>query len=363
MTDTAIALRAHVQRKDFTLDVDLQLPGRGVTALFGPSGSGKTTCLRVLAGLEPAASAHVVVGGEVWDDSARGHRLPTHRRPLGYVFQEASLFEHLSVRDNLRYGWRRTPDAQRRHGWDHGLQLLGIAHLLDRRPAELSGGERQRVAIARALATSPRVLLMDEPLASLDAARKAEVLPWLEQLHERLDLPIVYVTHAFDEALRLADHLVLLEQGRVRAQGPIAELITRGDLPIAHGDAASALIGGQVLGTDDDGLTTLAIDGGVLRLTSPRREPHAAGTPLRVRVQARDVSVALQEPQQISVNNVLPATVLDLTGDGPGQVLVTLRLGEHTRLLARLTQGSAQRLGLAPGLRVFALIKGVAVLR
>lgn len=356
-------IRLSLAREAFQLALDLQLPQRGITALFGPSGSGKTTALRCVAGLEPMARGHVRVNGEVWQDDAAGVRLPTWRRSLGYVFQEASLFEHLSVRDNLRYGWRRTPEAQRRHGWDHGLQLLGIAHLLDRRPAELSGGERQRVAIARALATSPRVLLMDEPLASLDAARKVEVLPWLEQLHERLDLPIVYVTHAFDEALRLADHLVLLEQGRVRAQGPIAELITRSDLPIAHGDAASALIGGQVLGTDDDGLTTLAIDGGVLRLTSPRREPHAAGTPLRVRVQARDVSVALQEPQQISVNNVLPATVLELTGDGPGQVLVTLRLGEHTRLLARLTQGSAQRLGLAPGLRVFALIKGVAVLR
>lgn len=363
MSSHPIELRAHVQRKGFTLDVDLQLPGRGVTALFGPSGSGKTTCLRVLAGLEPAATARVVVDGEAWDDSARSHRLPTHRRPLGYVFQEASLFEHLSVRDNLCYGWRRTPAAQRRHGWDHGLQLLGIAHLLDRKPAELSGGERQRVAIARALATSPRVLLMDEPLASLDAARKAEVLPWLEQLHERLDLPIVYVTHAFDEALRLADHLVLLEQGRVRAQGPIAELITRSDLPVAHGDAASALISGQVLGTADDGLTTLAIDGGVLRLTTQRPEPYPPGSALRVRVQARDVSLALEEPQQISVNNVLPATVVDLTDDGPGQVLVALRLGERTRLLARLTQGSVQRLALAPGLRVFALIKGVAVLR
>ncbi len=363
MSSSPIALRARVPRKGFTLDVDLQLPGRGVTALFGPSGSGKTTCLRVLAGLETAAMVRVVVGGDVWDDSETGRRVPTHRRPLGYVFQEASLFEHLNVRDNLRYGWRRTPEAQRRHGWDHGLQLLGIAHLLDRRPAELSGGERQRVAIARALATSPRVLLMDEPLASLDAARKAEVLPWLERLHERLDLPIVYVTHAFDEALRLADHLVLLEEGRVRAQGPIDELITRSDLAVAHGDAASALISGRVQGTDDDGLTTLAIEGGTLRLTTQRHEPYPLGSMLRVRVQARDVSVALQEPQQISVNNVLPVTVVGLIDDGPGQVLVTLRLGERTQLLARLTQGSAQRLGLAPGLPVFALIKGVAVLR
>jgi molybdate transport system ATP-binding protein len=363
MTDAPIELRARVQRPAFTLDVDLRLPGRGVTALFGPSGSGKTTCLRVLAGLEPAAQGRVVVGGDCWHDSTQRTHLPPHKRPLGYVFQEASLFEHLNVRDNLRYGWRRTPAAQRTHDWDHGLQLLGIEHLLERKPAQLSGGERQRVAIARALATSPRVLLMDEPLASLDAARKAEVLPWLEQLHERLDLPIVYVTHAFDEALRLADHLVLLEQGRVRAQGPIAELITRSDLPIAHGDAASALIAGHVLGTDRDGLTTLAIDGGELRLTTQRHQSPPAGAALRVRVQARDVSLALQEPQQISVNNVLPATVVELADDGPGQALVTLRLGTGTPLLARLTQGSVQRLGVAPGQRVFALIKGVALLR
>jgi len=362
MSDT-LELRARVPRRDFTLDVDLALPGHGVTALFGPSGSGKTTCLRVLAGLEPAAQGRVVVDGEVWHDSASGRFVPAHRRALGYVFQESSLFEHLSVRDNLRYGWQRVPAAQRRHGWDHGLDLLGIAHLLERRPAELSGGERQRVAIARALATSPRVLLMDEPLASLDAARKAEVLPWLEQLHQRLDLPMVYVTHAFDEALRLADHLVLLERGAVRAQGPIADLITRSDLPLAHGDAASALITGRVLGTDPDGLETLAIDGGVLRLSPQASGPHAPGSALRVRVQARDVSLALVEPQQISVNNVLAVTVTGLSDDGPGQVLVSTRLGQGTVLLARLTQGSVQRLGLAPGQRVFALIKGVAVLR
>ncbi|MBX3611348.1 MAG: molybdenum ABC transporter ATP-binding protein [Hydrogenophaga sp.] len=362
-TEASIELRTTVRRAGFTLDVDLRLPGQGITALFGPSGSGKTTCLRVLAGLEPAATGRVVVGGEVWLDSALRTCLPAHRRALGYVFQEASLFDHLSVRDNLRYGWRRVPPAQRHHGWDHGLALLGIAHLLDRRPAELSGGERQRVAIARALATSPRVLLMDEPLASLDATRKAELLPWLEQLHEQLDLPIVYVTHAMDEALRLADHLVLLEGGTVRAQGPIAELITRSDLPLAHGDAASALIDGVVEGTSADGLTCLAFDGGPLRLTDTRRAPLPAGSRLRVRVQARDVSLSLVEPQQISVNNVLPAEVSDLSDDGPGQVLVGLRLGSGTRLLSRLTQGSVQRLGIAPGVRLFALIKGVAVLR
>ncbi|MDP2021255.1 MAG: molybdenum ABC transporter ATP-binding protein, partial [Hydrogenophaga sp.] len=216
-----LTLQTRLVRDAFTLDLALTLPGRGLTALFGASGSGKTTCLRVLAGLEPAASGHLSVGGELWQDSARGLFVPPHQRALGYVFQEASLFDHLSVRDNIRFGYRRTPAVQRRYGWDHGLELLGIGHLLQRMPHELSGGERQRVAMARALATSPRVLLMDEPLAALDTPRKAEILPWLEQLHQKLDIPVVYVTHSADEVARLADHLVLLEQGRVMAQGPV----------------------------------------------------------------------------------------------------------------------------------------------
>ncbi|MCU0942748.1 MAG: molybdenum ABC transporter ATP-binding protein [Hydrogenophaga sp.] len=363
MNARAITLCARVDRPGFTLDVDLSLPGQGITALLGPSGSGKTTCLRVLAGLERSARGRVAVGDEVWFDSASGKHLPTHLRPLGCVFQEASLFDHLSVRDNLRYGWRRTPAAQRRHHWDHGLPLLGITHLLDRRPADLSGGERQRVAIARALATSPRVLLMDEPLASLDQARKAEVLPWLEQLHEQLDLPIVYVTHAIDEALRLADHLVVLDQGRAVALGPIAELVTRTDLPLARDDAASALVTGRVTGVADDGLALIDFGGGVLRVSGLNRELTTLGRLLRVRIQARDVSLALDEPARISVNNVLPATVTGLTEDRPGEVLVSVCAGESTRLLARLTQGSVRRLGLTVGTRVFALVKGVAVLR
>ena len=186
--------------------------------------------------------------GEVWQDSARSLFQPVHRRAVGVVFQEASLFEHLSVQDNLKFGFRRTPQAQRRHGWDHGLALLGIGHLLQRWPHELSGGERQRVAIARALATSPRLLLMDEPLAALDAARKAEILPWLERLQRALDIPVIYVSHAIDEVARLADHLVLLDAGRVTASGPTPELLTRLNLPLAQGDSAAAVISGQVQG-------------------------------------------------------------------------------------------------------------------
>jgi molybdate transport system ATP-binding protein len=224
-----LQLRTRLQRPGFSLNVDLNLPGRGVTALFGPSGSGKTTCLRVLAGLEPRAQGRISVAGEVWQDSAQGIFKPVHQRALGYVFQEASLFDHLNVERNIRYGFERTPAAQRRHGWDHALALLGIGHLLARMPHELSGGERQRVAMARALANSPKVLLMDEPLAALDTQRKTDILPWLEQLHERLDIPVLYVTHSAEEVTRLADHLVLLQAGQVLASGALIDLLTRLD--------------------------------------------------------------------------------------------------------------------------------------
>ncbi len=364
MTTSVLTLRARLQRSGFTLDVDLALPGHGVTALFGPSGSGKTTCLRVLTGLERAAQGLVQVGGQTWLDSTRGVFQPTHRRALGYVFQEASLFDHLTVEGNLRFGFDRTPAALRRHDWRHGLELLGIGHLLQRWPHELSGGERQRVAIARALATSPQLLLMDEPLAALDAARKAEILPWLEQLHEALDVPVVYVTHSLDEVARLADHLVLLEQGRVRAQGPVIELMSRADLPLAHGDGAGALIEAVTCGLQStSGLCELRFDGGTLLLPQTRSVPLPERTPVRVRIQARDVSLSLVLPHQTSVLNILPATVTDLSDDGPGQVLVGLQLGQGTRLLSRISRLSCERLGVAPGLPVYAQVKGVAMVR
>jgi molybdate transport system ATP-binding protein len=366
-TTTGLQLQARLDRKGFVLDVDMALPGKGLTALLGPSGSGKTTCLRVLAGLEPNARGVVRVQGETWQDSALGVCLPVHQRPLGYVFQEASLFDHLSVEGNIRFGFQRTPPAQRRHGWDHALSLLGIGHLLQRMPHELSGGERQRVAMARALATSPRVLLMDEPLAALDAARKAEILPWLEQLHERLDIPVVYVTHSADEVARLADHLVLLDQGRVLAQGPVMDLMTRPDLPLAHGDSAGALVEAKVSGrSPDDQLCVLDFPGGQLTLPQTRATPLPATLQVRVRIQARDVSLSLVEPEQTSVLNILPATVTDVNDDGPGQVLVGLQVsaeGGDTRLLSRISRLSCTRLGIAPGVAVYAQIKGVALVR
>lgn len=362
-----IRLQARLDRSDFALDVDLRLPARGVTALFGPSGSGKTTCLRVLAGLERQARAVVSVDGNVWQDSGHGLFLPTHRRPLGYVFQEPSLFDHLTVEGNLKFGFERTPVAERRHGWDHGLGLLGIRHLLQRHPHELSGGERQRVSVARALATSPRLLLMDEPLAALDAARKADILPWLEQLHEALDLPVVYVTHATDEVARLADHVVLLEQGRVRAEGSVTDMLARADLPLAHGDhAGTVLMARTSHPMEDDQLCALQLAGGHI-LLMPEKRSHALApdTPVRLHVAARDVSLSLDRPLTSSVLNILESVVVAVEPNGPGQVLVTLALlpdTSGTRLLARISQLSARRLDIEPGQRVFAQIKAVAML-
>ncbi|MDR0224914.1 MAG: molybdenum ABC transporter ATP-binding protein [Burkholderiaceae bacterium] len=346
-------------RADFRLDVRLHLPGRGVTALFGPSGCGKTTCLRSLAGLE-RAQGQVVVNGEVWQDDAQGRWLPTHRRALGYVFQEASLFAHLSVRRNIDYGLRRTPPARRKVSQDQAVALLGIGHLMDRMPATLSGGERQRVAIARALATSPRVLLMDEPLAALDAQRKAEVLPYLDQLRRELDIPVVYVSHSLDEVARLAQHMVLLRTGSVVAAGPTQELLSRLDLPLSAGDTAAAVVHARVRqhepGTH---LSTLDFDGGRLRMVMAT--PRPAGEAVQLRVQARDVSLSLRHPEDSSILNILPATVQDMREDGPGQVMVSLQLGQF-RLLARVTAHSARQLALEPGLPVFAQIKGMALL-
>jgi len=274
-----ITAQLMVAHPGFTLDVNLQLPGHGVTALFGPSGCGKTTCLRAIAGLARARPGRVVVNGDVWQDDAQQIWRAPHGRGLGYVFQEASLFDHLSVRGNIDYGLKRTPAARRKVALEQAVELLGIAPLMDRKPHALSGGERQRVAIARALATSPRLLLMDEPLAALDAERKAELLPYLEQLQRTLDIPMLYVSHAIDEVARLAGHLVLMQDGRVRAQGDTHALIVRLDLPLAHGDAAATVIDGTVLQHDaHDHVTTVSFAGGQHQLLLVSPVARTAGT-------------------------------------------------------------------------------------
>jgi molybdate transport system ATP-binding protein len=360
-----------LDRRGFTLDVALQLPERGISALFGPSGCGKTTVLRALAGLERAAG-RVALGDEVWQDDAQGRWLPTHRRPLGYVIQEAALFPHLSVRANLDYGRRRSAAEDRRRDVaaapafapEAVIDLLGIAALMDRRPATLSGGELQRVAIARALATAPRLLLMDEPLAALDAPRKAEILPYLERLHRELALPIVYVTHAMDEVARLADHLVLLEAGRVRAAGPLAELLAQPELPLARQDEAGVVITATVEQHDRAyGLSRVGFDGGALWVGETSAAP---GETVRARVLARDVSVTRLAPQQTSVINVLPVRLEALQAERH-TALLQLRVGDGqagtpVRLLARITHRSCDILALRPGDMLFAQVKGVALM-
>jgi molybdate transport system ATP-binding protein len=367
-----ISATLRLPRRDFMLDVALQLPARGVTALFGPSGCGKTTLLRALAGLERAAG-QVALGGEVWQDDASGRWLPTHQRPLGYVIQEAALFPHLSVRANLAYGRRRSGAAAQAFALDQAVDLLGIAPLLPRRPATLSGGERQRVAIARALATAPRLLLMDEPLAALDAPRKAEILPYLERLQRTLALPIVIVTHAMDEVARLADHLVLMDAGRVLAAGPLAELLARTDLPLSRQDDAGVVINATVDAHDERyGLSRVAFAGGTLWVG---QTPAAPGEPVRARVLARDVSVTRVAPQETSVLNVLAVRLeslqadrstallrLALVGPGQGQRIGHAPPPDTVRLLARVTRRSCEALALQPGDALFAQVKGVALM-
>lgn len=354
---SGIQARFKLDWPGFTLDVDLDFPARGVTALFGHSGSGKTTLLRCIAGLERAPKGRLVVQGDVWQDDE--HWVPTHRRPLGYVFQEASLFPHLSVLGNLRYGLRRVAGAQR-VSLDQAITLLGIDPLLGRRPEQLSGGERQRVGMARALALSPRLLLMDEPLAALDVQRKQDILPYLERLHAELDIPVVYVSHAPDEVARLADHLVVLEAGRVVAAGPLQETLARVDLPIHLGEDAGVVLRATVVERDAAWhLARVEFAGGSLWV---RDGGHALGRPVRVRILARDVSIALEQTRDTSIQNCLPATVEQLAGDHhPALSLLRLRAGASP-LLARLTRRAADALGLLPGKPVWVQIKAVALI-
>ena len=353
----------------FELDVALRLPARGVTVLFGPSGCGKTTVLRALAGLE-RARGRVALASEVWQDDAARVWVPTHRRAVGYVFQEASLFPHLTVQANLMYGWRRVPAASRRVAVDEAVALLGIGHLLGRMPEALSGGERQRAAIARALLTSPSLLLMDEPLSALDAARKAEILPYLERLNRESGVPLVYVTHALDEAARLADHLVLMRAGRVEAAGLAAETLSRLDLPLSQLDEAASVLQATVMAHDPDfGQSRLALQGLCLWVGQCA---HAPGSQVRIRVLARDVSVSLSHARDSSIANILPARIVALREDGPDTVTLRLALlpgpesgqapAQAPVLLARLTRRSCVHLKLHEGQAVFAQVKGAALM-
>lgn len=356
----SIEARFRVDYPGFALDVALSLPERGVTALHGPSGSGKTTLLRCCAGLERKAQGYFRYKGAVWQDEKTF--LPTHRRQIGYVFQEANLFAHLNVNGNLDYGARRTKEnAENARDKNAIVDMLGIGHLLEREVQHLSGGERQRVAIARALLAAPQLLLMDEPLTALDAQRKNEILPYLERLHDELDIPILYVSHAADEVARLADHVVLLEQGRVSADGALVAMLARLDLPLARDEQANMVID-AVVGAHDETwhLTRLDFTGGSIQVA---HRNIAVGKRTRIAVAARDVSIALSAHEDISILNRLSAVVTALSAaDHPAHVLVALDV-DGTPLLSRITRRSAELLRLAPGARVWAQIKSVALLK
>ncbi|PHV11122.1 molybdenum ABC transporter ATP-binding protein [Chitinimonas sp. BJB300] len=356
-----MSLHAYMQLKrgPFCLDAEFALPDSGITVLFGPSGSGKTTLMRCLAGLELEAKGQIQQGDTFWQDSSRGIFLPCWQRGIGMVFQDAQLFPHLNVRGNLAFGYQRTSPAARKIDLQHTIDLLDLAPLLAHRPPQLSGGERQRVAIARALLTSPSLLLLDEPLAALDQARKQEILPYLAQLQQQLDLPMVYITHAMDEVSRLADYLVLLNEGKVQAQGELSATLSRPDLPSIFDEELSVILETERLSTDTHyKLARLGFRGGELLVPDVPQQ----GTKRRVRILARDVSLACSAHSDISILNRLPATVRSISpASHPAHVLISLDIG-GSLLLARITHYSLDKLGIAPGSQVWAQIKSVALL-
>ena len=351
-----IECQLKINKGKFTLDVEFCFPDKGVTVVFGSSASGKTTLLRALAGLEKSDDGFLKVGDSIWQDGK--NFVPPHMRSVGYVFQEASLFNHLNVRGNLEYGARRATEAGKDF-MGRALDLLDIRPLLERTTEQLSGGERQRVAIARALAVNPDILLMDEPLSSLDLKRKKEILPYLDFLHDELDIPIIYVTHSPDETSRLADHLVLLEEGRVIGSGAIDEMLTRFDLPISHGGDATSLIEATVVGHDDQfNLMYLDFSGGQFTVTD-RELPLESK--VRLRISARDVSLTQELQTETSILNIFSAIVDEIVPEGQSQVMVRLKIKDIT-MLSCITRKSAELLELNPGKQVYAQIKSVALL-
>jgi len=342
---------------DFRLEARFESAGR-LTALFGRSGAGKSSLVAMIAGLTRPDRGHIAVDGEPLVDTERRLFVPVHRRRVGYVFQEGRLFPHLTVRRNLLYGRWFTPERERYTSLDDVVDLLGIGNLLNRSPARLSGGEKQRVAIGRALLASPRLLLMDEPLAALDEARKAEILPYIERLRDEIGLPIVYVSHSVAEVARLATTVVTMADGRVTAVGRPSDVLSRPDLAPGADEAEAGAVLKAVIQSHDDtfGLTALSAAGGTL--TVPRLH-RPLGTPVRVRVRARDVMLAVDEPHGLSALNVLKATIHEI-GEPHGPV-VEVRLGAgEAELTARLTRRSVSALALAPGREVYAVIKSIA---
>ena len=369
-----LPLRQGGHEHAFALDVDFDVPGSGVTGIFGPSGSGKTTLLRCIAGLQPCNEGSLTVNGVYWQKpgDSKG-TLPVHQRPLGFVFQQPSLFPHLSTAGNLAFARKHAPQPVSSAEYDEIVALMGIAPLLAQRPDALSGGEQQRVAIARALLIKPRLLLMDEPLAALDQARKREILPYLEKLHRSLDIPVLYVSHSVDEIARLADHLLLMENGKIQRAGPATELLSRTDFPVQLGDDLGVLLEAEVTGRDAQwNLMRAQFAGGEFWLRDSGELP---GEQIRIRVLARDVSLTRTADQQSSILNRLPMRVREITADSdPAMVLVRMvpqdtgALRSETpincaHIIARVTRRSLHQLALEQNSPVWAQIKSVAIVR
>jgi molybdate transport system ATP-binding protein len=358
MNNAVAHVRYSLQRTQFSLDVSLDIPLAGITGLFGTSGAGKTTLLRCIAGLERPATGKLVVAGETWHDDQQGIMRPIHERQIGYVFQEPRLFQHLDVRHNLLYGSQRAQPGDQDLGFERVVDILGLDALLNQWPAELSGGEAQRVAIGRALLRAPRIVLMDEPLAALDAARKNEILPFLERLHSELSVPILYVSHNIEEVCRLCDHLVVIDKGRVAAEGDLQSVLVRMDIPELAGEEAGAVIVGEVSAYDADyELTCIRFPGGELRV--PGRHGNT-GSSLRLRIRANDISLCRERPAQTTILNILDAKIAAIEDATGATRLLRLEVGGE-QLLARITRLSCDELYLQRGDTVSAQIKAVAV--
>lgn len=352
-------IRINTPLDHFPLSMDIEIPGQGITALFGPSGCGKTSLLRCIAGLHRAAQAHIEINGHCWQNST--HFTPPHRRKVGYVFQEASLFEHLSVKQNLLFAHDSNSSDKGALTFEEVSHLLGIQHLIDRMPDTLSGGEKQRVAIGRALLSAPDILLMDEPLSALDFKSKAEILPYLEQLHTRLSIPVVYVTHALSEVESLADHIVLMDRGQVTAQGDIQEIMLDLASPLAHFSKAGSLIDAIVTRYDEHyDLTYLSVDGGALKVPGSQ---GAIGERKRIRIGANHISLTRFENNDSTIVNTLPVTIAQIDITDKAQCNIILTLGKNTRLLARVTRWSTDQMSLSVGDQLYAQIKGVSLVK
>ncbi len=342
----------------FALDVDLELPARGITGIFGHSGCGKTTLLRCIAGLQTPDRGNLNVGSEIWQDETVF--LPPHKRAVGYVFQEHSLFPHLNARKNLEYALKRAWPSAQPARFDQIVALLDIESILERYPRQLSGGESQRVAIARALLINPKLLLMDEPLSSLDLPRKQEILPYLERLRENLAIPVLYISHAADEVARLADHLVIVDQGKAVASGPLHEVLTRLDLPFQLGEDTGAVLEATVKERDHDWhLLRVEFQGGELWV---RDGGEAVGKKVRIRILARDLSLALQPHTDTSILNLLPGKISAIEPESKAASLVSVNVGESI-LIARITRRSTEKLKLVSGLSIWVQVKSAAIVR